>query len=67
MPSHRIFLKGGASFSISASNIQFNDKGEIEIFDDNGQKNKDVFIQASEVAAIVPTELLLDEKNSTAF
>jgi len=65
MHTYRIFLKNGTSFTINAGNIQFTTEGEVEVFNESGEKYKDIYIQALEVAAVISAELLSDVKDAT--
>ncbi|MDT7688034.1 MAG: hypothetical protein QOE46_793 [Acidobacteriota bacterium] len=65
MHAYRFIMRSGTSFTIKAATFLF--KGDkIVICDENGKENGDVVIYASEVAAVIPTELLVDESASTA-
>lgn len=58
---YRIIFKSGAAITLRAVNVQF-DGQELAVFMSGGRRNSDIFIQGSEVAAVVPVEFLSEEK-----
>jgi len=68
MKTFLIILKNGASFTINASRIdyQIGTKAKVYPEGNTSESNAEVFLHPSEVAAIIPTELLVpDDKSST--
>jgi len=62
MKTYCIYLSSGASFTLKADHIDWQDLKYARVFTEGEKKqNKEVYLLLSEVAAIVPVELLPEE------
>lgn len=64
MTVYRFILKSGVSFSLAADRLIYG-QSMLDVYTGEEEPNHDILIYLSELAAVVPEELLLDEKEST--
>lgn len=65
MKQFRIFLKNGSSFTVQAHGFKAG-QTETPFVDENGKPNKTIYLQVSEVVAVVEVSSLTNETSNVS-